>query len=65
MLRFIAKRIGLSLVTLFIVSMIVFIMMSIMPGDLAKQTLGRDATPEAYEIWNKEKGLDKHLVVQD
>ena len=64
MLRFIAKRIGLSLVTLFIVSMIVFIMMSIMPGDLAKQTLGRDATPEAYEIWNKEKGLDKPLVVQ-
>ena len=64
MLRFIAKRIGLSLVTLFIVSMIVFIMMSIMPGDLAKQTLGRDASPEAYEIWNKEKGLDKPLVVQ-
>jgi len=38
MLRFIAKRIGLSLVTLFIVSMIVFIMMSIMPGDLAKKS---------------------------
>ena len=35
-----------------------------MPGDIAKQILGRDATPEAFEIWNKEKGFDKPLVVQ-
>ena len=39
-------------------------MTSIMPGDIAKQILGRDATPEAFEIWNKEKGFDKPLVVQ-
>ncbi|MFM8835541.1 MAG: ABC transporter permease, partial [Actinomycetota bacterium] len=64
MLRFIVKRIGLSILTLFLVSVIVFIMTSIMPGDIAKQILGRDATPEAFEIWNKEKGFDKPLVVQ-
>ncbi|MBM3805791.1 MAG: ABC transporter permease [Actinobacteria bacterium] len=64
MLRFVAKRIGLSILTLFLVSVIVFIMTSIMPGDIAKQVLGRDATPEAFELWNKEKGFDKPLVVQ-
>jgi peptide/nickel transport system permease protein len=64
MLRFIVKRIGLSILTMFLVSVIVFIMTSIMPGDIAKQILGRDATPEAFEIWNKEKGFDKPLVVQ-
>ncbi|MFM8453154.1 MAG: ABC transporter permease, partial [Acidimicrobiaceae bacterium] len=50
MLRFIVKRIGLSILTLVIVSLIVFLMTSIMPGDIAKQVLGRDATPEAFEI---------------
>ena len=64
MLRFIVKRVGLSLLTLVIVSVIIFLMTSILPGDIAKQTLGRDASPEAYEIWNKEKGFDKPLVVQ-
>ena len=64
MLRFIVKRIGLSILTLVIVSLIIFLMTSIMPGDIAKQILGRDATPEAFEIWNKEKGFDKPLVVQ-
>ncbi|MFZ9170111.1 MAG: ABC transporter permease, partial [Ilumatobacteraceae bacterium] len=64
MLRFIVKRIGLSILTLVIVSLIVFLMTSIMPGDIAKQILGRDATPEAFEIWNKEKGFDKPLVIQ-
>ncbi|MFM7821111.1 MAG: ABC transporter permease [Actinomycetota bacterium] len=64
MLRFIVKRIGLSILTLFLVSVIVFIMTSIMPGDIAKQILGRDATPESVDLWRKEKGLDKPLVVQ-
>jgi len=64
MLRFIIKRVGLSILTLVIVSVIIFLMTSILPGDIAKQTLGRDASPEAYEIWNKEKGFDKPLIVQ-
>ena len=64
MLRFVVKRIGLSIMTLVMVSLIVFLMTSILPGDIAKQTLGRDASPESYEIWNKEKGFDKPLVVQ-
>jgi ABC-type dipeptide/oligopeptide/nickel transport system permease component len=57
MLRFVVKRIGLSIMTLIMVSLIVFLMTSILPGDIAKQTLGRDATPEAYEIWNKERHI--------
>ncbi len=64
MLRFIIKRVGLSILTLVIVSVIIFLMTSILPGDIAKQTLGRDASPEAYEIWNREKGFDKPLIVQ-
>ena len=64
MLRFIAKRIALSLVTLIVVTVIVFFMTKILPGDIARQKLGRDASAESVEIYRQEQGLDKPLVTQ-
>ena len=64
MLRFLLKRTGLAVVTLFIVSGIVFFMTSILPGDQARQVLGRDASAEAVKLWRIENGFNSPLIVQ-
>jgi len=64
MLRFTLKRIGLSFVTLFLVALIVFFMTHILPGDLARQTLGRDALEESVKQFNIKNGFDKPLLTQ-
>ena len=45
-LRLVIERVLLSLLTLLIVSLIIFFMLEILPGDVATRILGRDATPE-------------------
>jgi peptide/nickel transport system permease protein len=45
-LRLITERILLSLLTLLLVSLIIFLMLEVLPGDVASRILGRDATPE-------------------
>jgi peptide/nickel transport system permease protein len=56
--RLVAGRILLSLVTLLIVSLIVFAMLEVLPGDVATRILGRDATPEALELLRAKLGLN-------
>lgn len=56
--RLIAGRILLSLLTLLIVSLIVFAVLEILPGDVATRILGRDATPEALELLRQKLGLN-------
>ena len=64
MFRFILKRILLSAITIVVVTMIVFFMTKVIPGDVARQKLGRDASIESVELYRKEQGLDKPLVTQ-
>lgn len=45
--RFIARRLGLMLVTLWLMSLFVFLISSVLPGDVARTILGQTATPEA------------------
>ena len=40
MFKFISKRVGLALITLLILSAIVFILGSLLPGDPGRSTLG-------------------------
>mgnify|MGYP002713033724 CR=1 FL=1 len=54
----IAKRLGLGLLTLFIISIIIFGATELLPGDLAKSVLGQSATPETVAAFRKELGLD-------
>ncbi len=56
-LKLIAGRILLSLFTLLVVSLIVFGMLEVLPGDVATRILGRDATPESLEILRVRLGL--------
>ena len=57
-LRLVAGRILLSILTLLIVSLIVFAVLEVLPGDVATRILGRDATPEALELLRAKLGLN-------
>ncbi|WP_353475707.1 ABC transporter permease (plasmid) [Salipiger sp. H15] len=54
----IAKRAGLGLLTLWLVSVLVFAGTEILPGDVAGAILGQNATPESLAALRSELGLD-------
>jgi peptide/nickel transport system permease protein len=58
-LRLIGTRIVLAGVTLLLVSLIVFAMLEILPGDVATRILGRDATPESLAVLRDQLGLGR------
>lgn len=57
-LRLILARVGLAAVTLLLVSLIVFFVLEILPGDVASRILGREATPESLALLRAKLGLD-------
>ena len=57
--RLIASRVGLALLTLLIVSAIVFAMTGLLPGDAAQEALGQAATPAAVAALRHQLGLDQ------
>jgi peptide/nickel transport system permease protein len=59
MLRLVIGRILLTVITLLLVSFIVFGMLEILPGDVASRILGRDATPEALAVLRAKLALDQ------
>lgn len=54
-------RIGSGAVTLFLVSLIIFAAIAVLPGDFAKVALGRSATPETVANFQRSLGLDRPL----
>jgi len=61
---FIVRRLLLGVVTLFVVSVIIFAATQALPGDAARSILGRGATPEALENLRLELGLNEPAVQQ-
>ena len=55
----ILKRILIGVVTLLVVSIIIFIETSLLPGDVANIILGQMATPEALAVLREHLGLDQ------
>jgi peptide/nickel transport system permease protein len=53
-----AQRIALALLSLLAVSVIVFAITAVLPGDAAQEQLGQDATPEALAALRAQMGLD-------
>ncbi len=58
MLQMALRRVWIGVATMFVVSVIVFIMTSILPGDVAQIVLGQSATPETLAALRAELGLD-------
>ncbi len=57
-LKMIAQRLGLGLITLLVVSMIIFLGVELLPGDLAEAILGQSATEETVAAFRRELKLD-------
>jgi peptide/nickel transport system permease protein len=57
-LKIVAQRLALGLFVLFVVSLIIFLGVELLPGDLAQQMLGQTATPETVAAMRKSLGLD-------
>ncbi len=55
---FIARRVGFGLVTLVVISLLVFLGVEALPGDLAQAVLGQSATPETVAAFRAQLGLD-------
>ncbi len=64
MAALIIRRILQMIVVLFFVSIIVFLIMQLLPGDPARIMLGSQATEEQIELFRQEMGLDKPLPIQ-
>lgn len=56
--KIVAQRLALGLLVLFAVSLIIFLGVEFLPGDLAEEMLGQTATPETVAAIRRELGLD-------
>ncbi len=63
-LVFTVRRLVIFAVSLWAASVVVFVVLSVLPGDPATLILGTQATPEALAAVRAELGLDRPLVVQ-
>ena len=59
MVRFLIRRVALLVVTMLITSVIIFGLTQLVPGDVARLILGRDASPEALQALREEFGLNE------
>ncbi len=64
MLAYAVRRLAIFVVSLVAASLLVFFVMSVLPGDPAVVLLGTQATPEAVDALRSELGLDRPLIVR-
>jgi peptide/nickel transport system permease protein len=64
MLSFAVRRLLYAVPTLLLVTIMVFALVRVLPGDPALLMLGEEATPELVDILNRDLGLDRPLPQQ-
>jgi peptide/nickel transport system permease protein len=64
MLRFVGRRLLYLVPVLLAVSLLTFLIASLLPGDLAYVILGDQATPEKLEALRHDMGLDQPLLIR-
>ena len=62
--KLILHRIGSALLTLLLVSAVVFTISALLPGDAAQEVLGQSATPEQIAALRHEMGLDRPALTR-
>ena len=58
------KRLGLGLVTLLVISVLIFGAVELLPGDVAEAVLGQGATEENVRAMREQLGLDRSAFVR-
>jgi peptide/nickel transport system permease protein len=64
MIRLVLQRAALGLLTIFLVSVLIFVGTEILPGDVATAVLGQSATPDAVEAMRRSLGLHDPALVR-
>ncbi len=64
MTRFFVRRLILIVLTLFVVSIAIFAVTTVLPGDVAQVILGKGATPQDVETLRNELGLNRPAYSQ-
>ena len=64
MLVFLIRRIGLAILTLLLLTVIVFALSNVLPGDVGRQILGPFAPQASVDELNQRLGTDKPLIEQ-
>ncbi len=64
MARYLLKRLAQSVVTLWILATIVFLIVNVLPGDVGRQVLGPFASKESVAAFNERLGTDRPLLEQ-
>lgn len=64
MASYILRRLGFLALTLILTSLLIFVITQMVPGDVARAVLGREAGEEALEAFRQERGLNDPLPVQ-
>lgn len=62
--KIILQRLALGVLTLLVVSIVIFTAVNMLPGDFAQAILGQGATPEAVAAIRADLGLDKPPVTR-
>ena len=64
MAKYVVRRLGFMLLTMLLVSIAIFLISEVAPGDVARHILGQFATPEQVELLRDQMGLDEPLAVR-
>jgi len=64
MTMMVIRRVLMSIVLIFVSTLTIFVLMSLVPGDAARTILGENATPQAVEYLRQQLGLDQPLWIQ-
>ena len=64
MLRYLLNRFGTMLLTMLVISILVFFIAEVVPVDPARNALGRYATQQAVEALREKMGLDRPVLVR-
>lgn len=62
--KMIAHRLGLGVLILFVITLIIFGALELLPGDIAQEILGQSATEETVAAFRKELGLDRPAYIR-
>ena len=62
--RLLLQRLGLAALSLLLVSVVVFLITAVLPGDAAEELLGQDATAETLAALRLQMGLDRPLPLR-
>ena len=62
--RIVLMRLGLGLLTLLVISVLIFGAVELLPGDLAQAVLGQGATQETLDALRTELGLDRSAPIR-